>query len=83
MVEQISDGKSHRNRKQQVYDLIVNRKTGDLMDLMAELCRQAYVAGHNNYQISEGIMDGRKNDGSSGQLSVKSNLFAKEKGLCQ
>jgi hypothetical protein len=81
-MEYLTDKKSYRNRKQEVYDLMLNRKTGELLELMSNLVQQAYIAGVNKLYISSsGNL--KIDECSTGDLALLVQSFAKDKGLCQ
>jgi hypothetical protein len=81
-MEHLTDKKSYRNRKLEVHELIVGRKTGELLELMSNLVQQAYIAGVNKLDISSsGNL--KIEECSTGDLALLVQSFAKDKGLCQ
>lgn len=63
-----------------MYELILNRKTGELLELMD---RQAYIAGVNRLDISANNGNKVLEECNTGDLALLVQSFAKDKGLCQ
>lgn len=82
-MEHLTDRKTYRNRKQEVYELMLNRKTGELLELMDNLVRQAYIAGVNKLDISANNSDKILEECNTGDLALLVQSFTKNKGLCQ
>lgn len=82
-MEHLTDRKTYRNRKQEVYEMILNHKTGELLELMDNLVKQAYIAGVNKLDISANNSDKILEECNTGDLALLVQSFTKNKGLCQ